>query len=65
MEIVVRMSQDLYPMLLGNVLEWYEFGVYGYLADEITENFFEEEWYTWLFFGISFILRPVCYFNLC
>ena len=29
-----------WPLLLGNSLAWYEFGVYGYVEKEISENFF-------------------------
>lgn len=30
-----------WPLLLGNTLEWYEFGVYSYVETEIADNFFE------------------------
>lgn len=52
-------NQDLWPMLLGNVLEWYEFGVFGFLEHELTDNFFSASWVTWAFFALSFVLRPV------
>lgn len=49
-----------WPLLLGNVLEWYEFGVYGCLAQQISANFFGgSEIGTWLGFSIAFLMRPV------
>jgi hypothetical protein len=49
----------LWPMLLGNVLEWYEFGVFAFVEDEITANFFTSAAQTWTLFALSFVLRPV------
>lgn len=30
----------LWPLLLGNMLDWYEFGTYAFVEDELTANFF-------------------------
>ncbi|CAE7270377.1 proP, partial [Symbiodinium pilosum] len=49
-----------WPLLLGNMLEWYEFGIYGYVEKEIAENFFDgssED--AWLGFAITFVARPM------
>jgi len=54
------MLPQWWPLLLGNVLEWYEFGVYGYLATQMTGNFFDgSQIQTWIAFGITFLLRPI------
>jgi len=54
------MLPQCWPLLLGNVLEWYEFGVYGYLARQISGNFFNgSQLATWTGFGITFLLRPI------
>lgn len=48
-----------WPLILGNVLEWYEYSVYGYVGSQIKENFFHgSEMATWLGFGIIFAARP-------
>src|ERR1700743_2176908 len=50
---------------LGNVLEWYDFGVYGFVAAIIGKNFFpgKDEITTllaaFLTFGLGFLARPV------
>jgi len=49
----------------GNVLEWYDFAVYGYFADIIGKNFFPPQEgnaqlvESYLVFGIAFLMRPV------
>jgi len=49
-----------WPLLLGNVLEWYEFGVYGFLSPEMSNNFFDgSSVATWLGFSVTFLMRPV------
>ena len=49
----------LWPILLSSVLEWYEFGVFAFVEDELTANFFTTAAQTWQFFALSFLLRPV------
>lgn len=50
----------------GNVLEWYDFAVYGYFSDVIGQVFFppDQEGHTaliesFLVFGIAFLARPL------
>jgi len=57
---VVAMLPQWWPLLLGNVLEWYDFGVYGFLAKQVSGNFFNgSQIDTWIGFSITFLLRPV------
>jgi len=47
---------------IGNATEWYDYGVYAYVAVEIGKNFFPGEYATLgalLVFAVSFILRPL------
>src|ERR1700674_5156842 len=50
---------------IGNVLEWYDFGVYGYFATTISQLFFPGDDKTisllkaFAVFGVGFIMRPV------
>ncbi len=50
---------------IGNVLEWYDFGVYGYLATTMSQLFFPGEdktislLKTFAVFGVGFVMRPV------
>jgi MHS family proline/betaine transporter-like MFS transporter len=47
---------------IGNATEWYDYGVYAYVAVEIGNNFFPGEYSTLgalLVFAVSFILRPL------
>src|SRR5499425_988582 len=50
---------------IGNVLEWYDFGVYGYLATTMSQLFFPGEDATisllkaFAVFGVGFVMRPV------
>lgn len=47
-------------VILGNVLEWYDWTVYGYMEDLISELFMEgRHTATWMVFGLSFLARPV------
>ncbi|HEY8613369.1 MAG TPA: MFS transporter, partial [Roseomonas sp.] len=51
--------------VIGNVLEWYDFSVYGYLATILARQFFHSEdpttalLATFAAFGIGFVVRPV------
>lgn len=51
--------------LIGNLLEWFDFAVYGYFAGEIGAQFFPQsdavaqQLYTFAVFGIGFLARPV------
>jgi len=46
---------------VGNVLEWYDFAIYGYLAPQIAKAFFPHGslLLTFATFGVSFLARPV------
>lgn len=47
---------------LGNATEWFDYGVYAYVATEIGANFFPGEYQTLatlLVFAVSFVLRPL------
>jgi len=51
--------------LIGNVLEWFDFAVYGYFATDIGKQFFPQSdpvaQHLWAFavFGLGFLARPV------
>jgi MHS family proline/betaine transporter-like MFS transporter len=51
--------------VIGNVLEWYDFGVYGYLVPTISALFFPAGdptislLLTFAVFGVGFVMRPV------
>jgi MHS family proline/betaine transporter-like MFS transporter len=48
---------------IGNMLEWYDFSVYGYLAVVISRVFFPSQGakllLTFATFGVGFLMRPV------
>src|SRR6266480_7140008 len=50
---------------IGNVLEWFDFGVYGYFATTISQLFFPGEDKTisllkaFAVFGVGFVMRPI------
>lgn len=70
---LVRQSENLVPSqrrlviagLLGNVLEWYDFSVYGYFAVSIGHHFFPSQHPTTSLlaafgvFAAGFLMRPV------
>lgn len=67
-EITLRQSrQALLAGSVGNFIEWYEFGVYGFLATVIAANFFtlqgESETtsliLTYAAFALAFFCRPI------
>src|SRR6185437_14496071 len=51
--------------VIGNVLEWYDFGVYGYLVPTLSGLFFPNSdptaslLSTFAVFGVGFLMRPV------
>jgi len=51
--------------VIGNVLEWYDFGVYGYLVPTISALFFPSTdptvslLLTFAVFGVGFVMRPI------
>jgi MHS family proline/betaine transporter-like MFS transporter len=47
---------------IGNATEWYDYGVYAYVATEIGHNFFPGSYSTLaslLVYAVSFVLRPL------
>jgi len=51
--------------VMGNLLEWYDFAVYGYLATIVAKNFFPQGdektalLSTFATFGVGFVVRPL------
>mmetsp|Transcript_1421 Transcript_1421/g.3153 ORF Transcript_1421/g.3153 Transcript_1421/m.3153 type:complete len:487 (-) Transcript_1421:291-1751(-) len=49
-----------WSLLLGNVVEWYEFTIYGYQAIYLEKNFFHGSAVgVWLGFSVTFLARPL------
>eukprot|EP00438_Fugacium_kawagutii_P015158 Skav227583 [mRNA] locus=scaffold1141:54010:55371:+ [translate_table: standard] len=49
-----------WPLLLGNILEWYDFGIYSFLAPNMKEIFFHSNSVsTWAGYAVTFLLRPL------
>ena len=46
---------------IGNMTEWFDYGAYAYVADQITKAFFPSAGFvgTALVFAVSFVLRPL------
>ncbi len=49
--------------VVGNVIEWYDFAVYAYLAKVISSEFFSSSssalLLTFATFGVGFVMRPI------
>lgn len=52
--------------LIGNVLEWFDYAVYGYFSKEIGEQFFpadlsdtHKQLFSYLVFWLGFVARPI------
>jgi MHS family proline/betaine transporter-like MFS transporter len=60
-----RIKQNPVASIIGNVLEWYDFAVFGYLAPIISQQFFPSEdklaglIKTFAVFAIGYIIRPL------
>ena len=60
-----KTRQAVSAAVIGNVLEWYDFAVYGYVATIIAKNLFPSGSETsallgtYLTFGIGFLARPL------
>src|SRR5437763_10287235 len=58
-------SKAITAGVIGNVLEWYDFGVYGYLVPTLSALFFPSGdpvvalLSTFAVFGVGFLMRPV------
>ncbi len=55
----------IYAATIGNVMEWYDFGIFGFLAGSLALNFFPKDdprtslLNTFLIFGVGLIFRPL------
>ena len=55
----------IYAATIGNVMEWYDFGVFGFLAGSLALNFFPHDdprtslLNTFLIFGVGLVFRPL------
>ncbi|MFD7227529.1 MFS transporter [Streptomyces sp. NPDC059881] len=64
---LARSRRALFAGSVGNFVEWYEFGVYGYFATVIAANFFTPEGgsdvealvKTYASFALAFFFRPI------
>jgi len=46
--------------MLGNILEWYEFAIYGSVEPQIARNYFSgSSMAGWLAFAVTFVVRPL------
>lgn len=61
----ISLHRIVLPGLLGNILEWYDFALYGYFAATITPLFFPNDnatlalLTTYAVFAVGFIMRPL------
>ncbi|CAE7195893.1 proP [Symbiodinium sp. CCMP2456] len=56
---VCEVVRIYWPLLLGNVLEWYEFAIFSFLEPYFQTNFFHDSAIsTWLGFACTFAARP-------
>ena len=58
-------TKVLIPGMIGNLLEWYDFSLYGYFASVISALFFPTDNQTTAFiktfgvFAVGFLMRPI------
>lgn len=58
-------ARVIVPGLIGNILEWYEFSIYGYFAADIAHQFFPKQdrlsglLETFAVFAIGYFMRPL------
>ncbi|PBC51569.1 MFS transporter [Rhodococcus sp. ACPA1] len=58
-------SRTVAAIAMGNFIEWFEFGLYGYFAVSISTTFFPDKSAgtalisTFMLFGIAFVSRPI------
>jgi MHS family proline/betaine transporter-like MFS transporter len=61
----IQVRQAVGAAVIGNVLEWYDFAVYAYLAGVIGKSFFPSDneitslLATFAVFGVGFVVRPL------
>lgn len=55
-----RILRVYWSLFLGNIVEWYEFAVYGYLEPVLEDKFFHGSAIgAWIGFGVTFLARPL------
>lgn len=60
-----NIKRDLFVIITGNILIWYDFAVYAYLADVISQVFFPSKSIsiglvkTFTIFALGFLIRPL------
>ncbi len=60
-----KSSKYVFAGIVGNILEWFDYGIYGYFAVAISANFFPANDPTvslilsFMVFGLGFVARPV------
>jgi len=57
-------TRTVFAGLIGNVLEWFDYAVFGYFTAEIGTAFFpgnadKKQLNTWIVFAIGFFMRPL------
>ncbi|XRA97555.1 proline/betaine transporter [Pycnococcus provasolii] len=56
----LALLRHVWPICIGNVLEWYEYSAYAYVTPEIKRAFFGgDATLTWLGFAVTFVARPL------
>ncbi len=62
---IERRHKAVVAGVIGNVLEWFDFAVYGYFVPTISQLFFPSEdplastLLTFAVFGVGFVMRPI------
>lgn len=57
---LAQLLKACWSLLLGNVVEWYEFAVYAELEKHLQKHFFRgSEVATWIGFAVTFLARPL------
>lgn len=54
--------KQIMPAAVGSLLEWYEYAAYGYVAQDISSNFFAGHGgslSTWAGYAVTFAFRPI------
>jgi MHS family proline/betaine transporter-like MFS transporter len=65
MHLADKSRRAIWAAAIGNLLEWYDFGVYAYLAPQIAGNFFPGSdptaalLATFAAYGVGFLARPL------
>ena len=57
---LVNLLKIYWSLLLGNIVEWYEYAIYGHLVLSLEKHFFRGSAIgVWLGFGVTFLARPL------